>query len=429
MRTFILTAAFAIAGGLALHAETHTLTMKQAIDRGLTRNPDVILAQLDALKATQEIRIRKDPFYPHVGAGSGLAYNNGMPLSIEGSAPSIVQARATEELFNRPQHYAIEQQKEMAKSATFGAQQKRDDIAFQIAGLYIDADRSTRLLETARTQIESFQKVLDTIQARVQEGRELPIEGSQAKLNLTRARVRVSNLESDKDTAERNLAMALGYNAGDLVAPAATDTTTAVPSQDEAAAVQAALEASPDVKRIQSLMVAKGLEITGIKSRRLPQVDLVAQYALFAPYNNIQQYFARFQRNNGELGASVQIPIFSGMGIKVALAPLETDQLHLQTELQSAKDKIAMSVHQSYVGIDRAKLSADLAKQDLDLSRERLTLVLDQMNDGRATLRDVEQARIDENEKWIAFYDAQFTQERARLDLLRQTGNLVTSIQ
>ena len=429
MRTFILTAAFAIAGGVVLHAETYTLTMKQAIDRGLARNPDVILAQLDALKATQEVRVQQDPFYPHVGAGSGLAYNNGMPLSIEGSAPSIIQARANEDLFNRPQHYAVEQQRELAKSATFGAQEKRDEIAFQIAGFYIDADRATRLLETARNQIESFQKVLDTIQARIEEGRELPVEGSQAKLNLTRARVRLSNLESDKDTAERNLAIALGYNTGDLVAPSTADTTTSIPSQDEAAAVQAALASSADVKRIQSLIVAKGIEINGVKSRRLPQVDLVAQYALFAKYNNIQQYFARFQRNNGELGASIQIPLFSGTGIKAAVAPLETDQLHLQTELQSAKDKITMSVHQSYVGIDRAKLSADLAKQDLDLARERLTLVLDQMNGGRATLRDVEQARIDENEKWIAFYDAQFTQERARLDLLRQTGNLVAAIQ
>src|SRR6185437_6867539 len=111
MRTFILATAFAfmftIGGGVALHAETYTLTMKQAVDRGLTRNPDVILAQLDALRATQEVRVQQDPFYPHVVAGSGLAYNNGMPLSIEGSAPSIVQARATEDLFNRPQHYAI----------------------------------------------------------------------------------------------------------------------------------------------------------------------------------------------------------------------------------------------------------------------------------------------------------------------------------
>ncbi len=93
------------------------------------------------------------------------------------------------------------------------------------------------------------------------------------------------------------------------------------------------------------------------------------------------------------------------------------------------KNHIAIGVHQSYQGINRARLSGDLAKEDLDLARDRLTLVLDQLNDGRATLRDVEQARIDESEKWIAFYDAQFNQERARLDLLRQTGNLLAAIQ
>ncbi len=83
-------------------------------------------------------------------------------------------------------------------------------------------------------------------------------------------------------------------------------------SPDEAAAVQTALAESPDIKRLQSLLVAKDLEIKGTESRRLPQIDLVAQYALFANYNNIQQqYFAEHSStNNGEIGAVIQIPIF-----------------------------------------------------------------------------------------------------------------------
>jgi outer membrane protein len=429
MRIFYLLAGLASMMAVSASAETYTLTMKQAIDRGLTRNPDVTLAKLDELKATQGIALARDPFYPHVGVGSGLAYNNGMPLSIEGSAPSIIQAKGTEELFNRPQHYAIEQQRETAKSAGFATEQKRDEIAYQIAGLYLDADRANRMIETARNQIDSFQKVLDTVQARVEEGRELPVEARQAQVNIARARVRLSNLESDRDIAERNLAIALGYTAADLVAPSAADRTPPEIPQDEAAAVQTALAESPEIKRIQSSMIAKGLEIRSTEARRLPQVDLVAQYALFAPYNNLQQYFAKFQRNNGELGASIQVPLFSGIAIKAAVAQLNTDEEHLRTELQSAKDKITMGVHQSYVTITRAKLAADLAKEDLDLARDRLTIVLDQLNDGRATLRDVEQARIDESEKWIAFYDAQFGQERAGIDLLRQTGKLAAEIQ
>jgi outer membrane protein len=425
MRIFCFLVLLAVSG----QAETYTLTLRQAIDLGLTRNPDVTLAKLDQMRAAQGVPLAQDPFYPHVGAGSGLAYNNGMPLSIEGSAPSVIQARATEELFNRPQHWAIEQQRETAKSATFGIAQKRDDVAWQIAGLYLDADRANRLIETATNQIGSFQKVLDTVQARVDEGRELPVDARQAQVNIARARVRLSNLESDRDIAERNLAIALGYSASDLVAPSAADRIAPLVSLDEAAAIQTALAASPDIKRLQSLLVAKGLEIKSTEARRLPSVDLVAQYALFASYNNIQQYFAKFQHNNGEIGASIQIPIFSGTGIKTAIAQFETDEEHLRVEMQSAKDRITMGVHQSYVTINRAKLAADLAKEDLDLSRDRLTLALDQLNDGRATLRELEQARIDESEKWIAFYDAQFGQERARLDLLHQTGNLAAAIQ
>lgn len=429
MRIICLFAALTVAGPVSVDAETYTLTMKQAVERGLARSPDVILAKLDEMKATQTIRLTEDPFFPHVGIGSGLAYTNGMPLSIEGSAPSIIQARASEDIFNRPQHYAIEQQREAAKGATFTTAQKRDEIAYQIAGLYLDADRANRLIETARNQIDSFRKVLDTVQARVEEGRELPVDAKQAQVNLTRARIRLSNLESDRDMAEHSLAIALGYGVGDTVAPSTADRTPPGLPPDEASAVQNALAASAEIKRLESSLIAKGLEIKGTEARRLPQVDLVAQYALFGKYNNLNEYFAKFQRNNGELGASIQMPLFSGTGIKAAIAPLDTERQHLQVELQSAKDRIAMNVHQSYRGIERAKLSGDLAKEDLDLARERLTLALDQLNDGRATLRDVEQARIEESEKWIAFFDAQFNRERAQLDLLRQTGNLPASIQ
>src|SRR6185312_10355594 len=109
MRTFCFLAALAAVTPFAAQAETHTLTLKQAIDVGLSRNPDVMLAKLDQLRAAQGVPLAQDPFFPHVVAGSGLAYNNGMPLSIEGSAPSVIQARASEELLNRPQHWTIEQ--------------------------------------------------------------------------------------------------------------------------------------------------------------------------------------------------------------------------------------------------------------------------------------------------------------------------------
>jgi hypothetical protein len=42
-------------------------------------------------------------------------------------------------------------------------------------------------------------------------------------------------------------------------------------------------------------------------------------------------------------------------------------------------------------------------------------------------MRQVEEARFGEEEKWIAFFDADAAVERARFAVLRQTGELVAS--
>ena len=75
------------------------------------------MARLDELKAQEAVRIQKDPFTPHVYFGSGLAYTNGFPMSIDGAAPSIVQGRATQFLFNRQQSYVVARTKEEARGA------------------------------------------------------------------------------------------------------------------------------------------------------------------------------------------------------------------------------------------------------------------------------------------------------------------------
>ena len=44
-------------------------------------------------------------------------------------------------------------------------------------------------------------------------------------------------------------------------------------------------------------------------------------------------------------------------------------------------------------------------------------------------MREVEQARVVENQKWIAFYDAQYAAEKAQWNVLRLTGGLVASVE
>jgi outer membrane protein TolC len=403
--------------------------MKQVLTRAMQQNPDVAMARLDEQKAVAGTRLAKDPFSPKLVAGSGLAYSSGFPLSVNGAVPSIFQAQASQDVFNRPQSYAVAEAKENARGAGFATASKRDEIAYRAAALYIDADRAARLTQAAARQIESLTKVLNTVAQRVEEGRELPIELKRAKLELARAKQRASAMAADAEYAQRSLAVLVGYSSEDLVR--ATDDERALPKipDNEQAAIEIAMEGSHELKKLQSAMLAKGLEIKSANAARLPKLDLLAEYALLARYNNYDKFFKAFQRNNGQLGVSFQIPILVGSGVKASLAQAEADTAKLRIAMEGTRNRIGLEVRQCYQEIRKADDAREVAQADLELARESLTVLLAQMSEGRVPLRQVEEARVLESEKWAAFYDAQFVSEKARLNLLRETGDLVASVQ
>jgi outer membrane protein TolC len=410
-------------------AEVHSLTLREAVARALKQNPDLVLARLDLMKSQYGITVAKDPFVPKLYGGSGAAWTNGYPTSINGSPPSIFEARTDMSLFNRQQSYGVAQARENARGAEIDVTRQQDEAAYRTASLYLDAQQIAQGLEVARKQISSLEKVQETVRARVAEGRELEIQAKRAALNTAKSQQRVESLEADLETAERNLAVVLGYGAEDLVktTPSEPRQWTEMPDTEDAA-TQQAVRNSKEIRLLQSRMQAKTLEIKGYQSSRLPQVAVVAQYNLLARYN-FQDFFGRFQPNNGQLGASITIPLLVGSAPKAYIGQNEAELARLRTQMDQLRNRIALDTRKSFLQLRRAETARTVAKLDLDLAREQLSIVLAQYDEGRTALGDVEQARFQENEKWIAYYDAQHMLERVKLDLLRQTGTLMASLE
>ena len=405
------------------------MTLRQAVTLAVQQNPDVALARLDEETARLAVRIAKDPFTPRVTMGSGLAYSSGFPMSIEGSAPSIVQARASQFIFNRQQSYTVAQAKEDARGAGMGVASKREEVAYRTASLYLDAERAGRVGALARKDTESLQKVLETVHAQVIEGRALPLAEKQAAYNLARARQIAENVDADQAAAETGLAIAIGLTADDRVQPVEGQRPSPPVAEPGERTIQAALERHPDLRKLQSQLAAKGLEVKGERAARLPRVDLIAQYGLFAKFNHYEDYFRTFQRNNGQIGMSFQVPLFTGSGVAAQVGQTETAIAKLKVQLTHARNQINADLQSGFREVKKAETAAEVARLDLDLAREQLSVNLAQMQEGRLSLRQVEEARILENGKWIAFYDAQYAVEKARWNVLRLTGELVGAIQ
>lgn len=420
---------FSILFSLSAAAETHTLTLKQAIELALKQNPDVLISRYDEMKAQQAIREAKDPFYPKVIVGSGLAYTSGFPMSIEGSAPSIVRADAVQTLFNREKSWLVAKTKEQARGASIDTQSKREDVALNTANTWLEAARAHRMREVAQQQLQNLEKMAETTKLRVEEGRELGLEAKKIAARVAQARYQASTLAMDTDYQENLLAVLLGFPQSDRAQPANEERGNFATPASEEEAIAAAVSNNKMLKSLESKIQAAGLEVKANQAARLPRMDLVAQYGLFARFNNYEDWFRKFQRNNGQLGVSFQVPLLAGSAASARKQQAETEAARLRIEMAHTRNKVSLDTRRMFQDIKMAESFREVTRLDFDAAREQVSVLMAQLEEGRTGIRQLEEARFAENQKWSAYLDAQHRLEKLRLALLKETGELLAALQ
>jgi outer membrane protein TolC len=408
-------------------AETKTLTLRAALGAALEQNPDVLLARLDQQKARDQILIARDPFLPKVIGGSGLAWSPGYPTTIDGNPPSVFEARTDMALFDRAQSFKVAQAREGLRGSAIDVTRRQEEAAYRVAQLFLDAEQAAHSLDAAQKQVDNLARVKELVDARVAEGRELPIESKKADLNVKRAKYSVEALAVNLIDAETALAQVLGLGAGDRVRAAGEERAAIELPVSEEASIEEALEHSPELKRLESNMQVKTLEVKGFKAARLPKVSVIAQDNIFAKFNFPASNYV-FHWNNPEVGVSIEVPLLVGRTAQAFASQAETDVAKMRVEVARTRSRITADLRKSYQEVKRAESSRELARADLDLTREQLNIDLAQYGEGKLPLAQVETLHALENEKFLAFYVSQQTVERARLNVLRLTGTLLAAL-
>lgn len=398
------------------------------MDLALQQNPELTVTRLDEQRAAQSVRLARDPFYPRLFVASGAAYSSGYPLTIDGNPPSIAQAHAVQTFFNRTKTYEVAEARENERTTLVDIEIKRDDIIFRTASLYLDAERATETDEFVTLQIQEFEQMSEVISARVAEGKELEIEKDKAVLNVARAKQRAAALKLDRDYLERSLAIVLGYGPDDAVKISSRERAVPALPASEQEVVELALSNSKELRRLESVLTAKGYTVKAQHASRLPQVDLVAEYALLTRYNFSPDFFRRFNQHAGQIGISIKIPLLSGTGPSALAQQAELDSTRLREQIKSARGRISLDARRSFEELRNVEAAEEVARLDLEVTRKMVSVTLAKFGEGRATRTEVALLHSAENEKWITFYDAQISRERARLNVLRQTGSLLSAL-
>lgn len=192
--------------------------------------------------------------------------------------------------------------------------------------------------------------------------------------------------------------------------------------------INLALQSDPGVREAENERAAREHILRGAHLSYWPTVDLVGQYSVASKFNNYLEFYKKFERNNLNVGVVLTIPLFAaktGANIALAKSQLNAAELTMGTKRQ----EVRLDVQQKARSVRELDATREVARLDLKLAQETVELVQARLDQGRATLQETEQARLDENDKWIAFLDADFAREQAQLALLQATGQLAKLLQ
>ena len=127
---------------------------------------------------------------------------------------------------------------------------------------------------------------------------------------------------------------------------------------------------------------------------------------MLSKINNYTDFFDKFQRNNVIFGVQVQIPIFaSRTSSAVAFAQADFNAANLA--LQKKRSELSLDVRRKARLVREAELSGEVARLELQLAQENVRVLQAQFDEGRGSLKDLEAAHIEENDKWLAFSGCQ----------------------
>jgi outer membrane protein TolC len=398
------------------------LTLKRAVELALQNSKDIQLAKIQASIADHSAQIARAEFMPNLYAGSGAGYTNGIPETPGGRAPSVFNVTYTEQILNEPLRGQAKEQQEQARAQKIALEDTKNSVVLRTAMAYLELGKVRHSLELLRKEGESADKIAQVTKERQGEGYELPVEVTKAQLTKAQVTQRILQLEGREDELEVFLRNQLGLaeNQGMEVTP---EDLPGEAEQAGANLVAMALENNTGLRLAASDLRAKEFRLKGEKRGYFPTLELVSVYSVLAKFNNYTEFFNHFQRNNFNAGVQVQVPIFSAR-TKAAVSLAQVNLEVAKTTLANRKTEVSAEVRQKTRRVRERDAAKEVTRLELQLAQQNVAVLQSQFGEGKVNLREVEKARLEENEKWMAYLDANFQRQQAQLDLLKTAGQL-----
>jgi outer membrane protein TolC len=405
-----LLALFAAVLTIATRGQAEPLPLERAIRLALANSTGSAIANADVQRTFASYRELRNNYLPQLVAGSGLGWTYGYPLSIEGSAPALVNVVAQSTVFNPAQRQFLNAAKLDWHASELQDKDQRNAVIQDVALTYAElAKWEARLLRLQQDEAQA-QQMEQAVANRLHEGVDSAVDLNKAKLTAARVRLHRAEARGNADVLRRHLSTLTGLPVSSIeLAPETIPALPPVAAEEDLS--EKAIAASPAIKIAEQHSLAEAMRASGEHRALYPSIDFSAQYARFSTFNNYAKYFPpnTFQRDNATIGFALRIPLFNASQ-RARTAAAEAGALKAKKQADATRNQVAEET-----------LKLQRAAEQLEAAREVAQTRVDAKT---GTLHELADARVQAAERYLLFQDADFEYQRVRMSLLRASGDL-----
>ena len=404
------------------------ISLGTAVDLALKNDPKVRMSEASVAKAQAALEATKDVYVPTLTADAGYGQGYGVPTTL----PTIFSLNSQSLVFNFSQHDNIRAAAAGLASAKFALKDMREQVEEDVAVTYLNLESDQRALSVMAQEHSDATRLVTIVQARLDAGQDDRLGLLQAQRKATQIELNALNLQDEVALLSDHLSRMIGLPDTHLLA--IPDSIPALPTVQEAADSGNESD-SPGVRAAADAAKSKQEYSFGVNRYRLrPNMVFGVNYSrIDTAQNGYTNYYPGFLgRSENAVSVYVEftIPIYDRRHQDEANeAKAEASRAYFESEGQrqqflEGRTKLRRSAAE-------LEKRSQLAGLDQDIAQEQLKVVLAQLSaDSGSTSgpqmspEDEQNARLKAGQQTIDLLSAQFQLSQAKVNLLRQTGQL-----
>jgi outer membrane protein TolC len=406
-----------------------SLSLEDAINRGLKQNLGLLLSRTDVTSARGQRWEQLSALLPHVTAAPygdaskinltelGLTSFGGVKLPHSVGPFSYFDARAnvSQSLFDWKSINATRAASQSLKSAAYTFKDARDLVVLAVGYVYLQAIADEARIETAEAQVKTAQALYDQAADQINAGTSPDIDGLRTKVELqTRQQQLIqakNNFAIQKLTVARVIGLAPGqeFDFRDRSPYEAIEAMTVDQALGRAYGSRSDYQAA--MTDVRAAEFARKAALAGY----LPSLSFNADYGLAGSHPSAATTVA-------DVRGTLSIPIFQGGSVHADILQADARLEQSRERLENLRAQIDSDVRSALLNLQSSADQVNVARSSIDLAEETLTQSRDRFSAGVTDTVEVVQSEESVASAHEQYISSLYNYNYAKISLVRALG-------